>query len=554
MRIFNLRGTTLVFCVALFLFLISPVIPIVYQAFLDKPIYDATGTLGLGNFSRLLQDGAFLEATENTFYFAALSTVISLALGLVLSLLFERVNLPLRKTLRLLFLAPIFISPLILSFAWSMLYGPGGYVSLFMRANLGFGLPNLYSIEGMSLIAGLSQAPISYLFFAAAAANIPNDLERSARISGAGPLRTIATIVIPLLKPAILSCAVLNFMLVVDLLAVPLIIGEPARIQVLATYLYTKGLIAAQVDYGIVAAAAVFMIIVVQLLVWVQTRWIGDTRRYVTVGGRSGRSTRAKLGATGWVITGVIGLFVLVTSIVPTAFLILRSFTSLLSPLLPIADVLTLANYDVIFSREQYVRSIWNTLIIAFVGGFGALILTFVAAVFAYRTLPFARTLIEQVSVIPRAVPGLVVGLGFFYAVMLMPGGDWLRQTIIILMIAFTIRYFPTGFGALTPAFLQIGSDLDRAVRVSGGSRWAAVRDVTLPLTKTALVGAFMLYFIHFFKEYSAASFLFSPGTEVIGTTMLQLNLVGHLGSLAALAVIQLVITVPLAVFIYSRG
>ena len=554
MALLNIRYVTIAFCAALFLFLISPVIPIVYQAFLDKPLYDATGTLGLGNFSRLLQDADFLSATENTFYFAALSTVISMVLGLSLSLIFERLNIPLRKTLRLLFLAPIFISPLILSFAWSMLYGPGGYAALFMRANFGFGLPNLYSLTGMSLIAGISQAPISYLFFAAAAANIPDDFERSARTSGAGPLTTIWTIVIPLLKPAILSCAVLNFMLVVDLLAVPLIIGEPARIQVLATYLYTKGLISAQVDYGIVAAAAVFMIIIVQLLVWLQTRWIGDTRRYVTVGGRAAKTTRIRIGAVGWVLTLVIGVFVLITSIIPTGFLVLRSFTSLLSPLLPIRDVLTLGNYEVIFAREQYVRSIYNTMIIASFGGLAALVLTFIAAVFAYRTFPLARTVIEQVSVIPRAVPGLVVGLGFFYAVILMPGGDVLRQTIIILIIAFTIRYFPTGFGSLTPAFLQIGGDLDRAVRVSGGTRWAAVRDVTLPLTKHALLGAFMLYFVQFFKEYSAASFLFSPGTEVIGTTMLQLNLVGHLGSLAALAVIQLAITVPLAAFIYSRG
>ena len=554
MAFLNIRFATAAFCVALFLFLISPVIPIVYQAFLDKPIYDASAAFGLGNFGRLLSDRDFLVATENTFYFAGLSSVISIVLGLSLSLIFERLNIPLRKTLRLVFLAPIFISPLILSFAWSMLYGPGGYFSLFLRANFGFGLPNLYSLGGMSLIAGISQAPISYLFFAAAAANIPHDFERAARTAGAGPLTTIRTVVIPLLKPAILSCAVLNFMLVVDLLAVPLIIGEPARIQVLATYLYTKGLISAQVDYGIVAAAAVFMIIIVQLMVWMQTRWLGDTRRYVTVGGRAAKTDRVSIGSRGWMLTGIIGLFVVMTSIVPTAFLVLRSFSSLLSPLLPISDVLTLENYGVIFGREQYVRSIYNTMIIASVGGFAALVLTFVAAVFAYRTLPFARTLIEQVAVIPRAVPGLVVGLGFFYAVILMPGGDVLRQTIIILMIAFTIRYFPTGFNAMTPAFLQIGGDLDRAVRVSGGSRWAAVRDVTLPLTKSALVGAFMLYFVQFFKEYSAASFLFSPGTEVIGTTMLQLNLVGHLGSLAALAVIQLAITVPLAVVIYSRG
>lgn len=550
----SLGIVTTAFCLFLFLFLLLPVFPILLQSVLDRPLYDGIGALTSKNFSDLFVDAEFLDATINTFYFAMLSSLISIMLGLSFSLIFERINVPFRKTLRLLFLAPIFISPLILSFAWSMLYGPGGYFSLFIRTQLGITLPSLYSIGGMSLIAGVANAPVSYLFLAAAAANIPEDFERSARTAGAGPLRVIATVVIPLLKPAILSCIVLNFMLVVDLLAVPLIIGEPARIQVFATYLYAKGLMSGSVNYGLVAAAAVIVILIVQLLVWMQLRWIGDTRRYITVGGRTRRSARADIGYVGWAVSLTICLFVLLTSIIPTGFLVLRSFTTLLSPLMPIQNVLTLENYAIIFSREQYLRSIWNTVVISVGGGFGALVLTFVTAVFAYRTTAWARTFIEQTAIIPRAVPGLVVGIGFFYAVMLFPGGEFLRTTILILILAFTIRYFPTGFGALTPSFLQIGEDLDKAVRVSGGGRLAAVRDITLPLTKVALAGSFMIYFVSFFKEYSAASFLFSPGTEVIGTTMLQLNYVGHLGSLAALACIQLAITVPVAAVLYSRG
>lgn len=548
------RSMSLAYCLGLFVLLLSPVIPVVYQAFLDRPLYDSTASLTLGNFTNLFHDQQFATATVNTLWFGLAATVISMTTGLCLALVFERINLPFRRTLRLLFLAPIFISPLILSFAWSMLYGPGGYVSLLMRTQLHVTLPNLYSIAGMSLIAGISQAPVSYLFFAAAAGNIPDVFERSARAAGAGPLRSIFTIVIPLLKPALLHCGLLNFMMAVDLLAVPLIIGEPARIQVLATYLYTKGLLSAQVDYGVVAAAAICMIAIVQFFVWLQGRWVGDSRRYATIGSKSSKITRTNLGMTGITLSAIIAIFVLLTTVIPTLFLALRSFSSLLSPLLPIADVLTLQNYNIVLGREQYVRSISNTFIIASVGGVAALALTFVSAVVAYRTAPSARWLIEQMSVIPRAVPGLVIGLGFFYAVMFLPGGEYIRQTVIVLIIAFSIRYFPTGFGALAPAFQQISTEMERAVRVSGGSWFRSIRDVTLPLTKVAMIGAFMLYFVQFFKEYSSAAFLFGPGTEVIGTTMLQLNLVGDLGALAALAVIQLLITVPLATLLYARG
>jgi iron(III) transport system permease protein len=547
------RAPAIAFCGGLAVLFLAPIGPIVYQAFIDKPLYDRSATLTLGNFARLFADPDFTGALVNTAWFAVPATLLSVLLGGAFSLLIERVDLPFRKTLRVLFLSPLFISPLIMAFAWSMLYGPGGYVAAFLRVTFGFGLPNLNSMGGMILIAGVVQSPISYLFFAAAAANIPDSFERSARCSGAGPWMTLWSIVLPLLRPAIMYCVLLNFMLVVDLLAVPLIIGEPARVLVLSTFLYTKGAISARMDYGLIAAAGVLMIAIVQLFIWAQARWVGDSRRYVTVGGKGGQRTLADLGAAGYLVSFGILVFVALASIVPTVFLVLRSFTGVLTPLIPIADVLTLENYGAILQYEQYVRSIGNSLLIATLGGIAAVALTFLACVFAYRTSPAARTAIEQLSFVPRAVPGVVVGLGFFYGMILMPGGEFLRNGLIILVVAFSIRHFPTGFGALSPAFRQVGEELDRAARVSGAGRWTALRDITLPLTKSALVACFMLYFINFLKEYSSAAFLFGPGSEVIGTTMLQLNFSGYLGTLAALAVIELVIIVPAALLVY-RG
>jgi iron(III) transport system permease protein len=65
-------------------------------------------------------------------------------------------------------------------------------------------------------------------------------------------------------------------------------------------------------------------------------------------------------------------------------------------------------------------------------------------------------------------------------------------------------------------------------------------------------LSCYLLYFVQFFKEYAAASFLFSPDTAVIGTTMLQLNVMGNYGPVAALSAITLALTLPVAIFIYS--
>ena len=538
--------------IGLFALLVSPMLPLLYQAFIDRPLYETGKVFTTANFSHLFGDPRFHAALSNTFWFASIGTLISTAVGFGAALVLERLELPFRRTLKVLFLSPIFISALILAFGWSMLYGPSGYAALFLRANFGFGLPNLNSLGGMSLLAGVAAAPVSYLFFAAAMGNISPTLEDAARAAGASPLRTTLSIILPLLRPSLLYCLLLNFVLKIDQLAVPLLVGEPARIQVLATYLYQNG-IAAKTDYGLVSATAVSMLVLVQVFIVAQKYMLGDVRRYTTIGGRSTRRGRIHIGAMGWAVSLVFMVYALLTTVIPGGFLILRSFCSFMSPLIPIRSVLTLANFQLVLGYDAYVRSIVNTLIVSSVGGLGALILTFAGSVVAYRSSPTLRRVVEQTAFIPRAIPGIVVGIGIFYAAIILPGGGYLRGSLAILMIAFTIRYFPTGFATLGPPFLQLGEDLERAVRVAGGGELRSYMAVTLPLLRPALVGCFLLYFVQFFKEYAAASFLFGPETAVIGTTMLQLDLMGNLGPVAALSVITLVLTLPIAIFVYAR-
>ncbi len=540
------------FAMLLLALLISPILPLIYQAFIDRPLYESDPEVTFDNFRHLLKDPNFLAACINTLWFSVIGTLISTFVGFVAALMLERLDLPFRRTLKILFLSPIFISALILAFAWSMLYGPSGYAALLVKTSLGFSLPNLNSLGGMSLLAGVSAAPVSYLFFSAAMRNIPPMLEDAARAAGASPLRAMFDIVLPQMRPSMIYCLLLNFVLKVDQLAVPLIVGEPARIKVLATYLYEKAL-STKADYGLVSATAMIMLVMIQLFIWMQKYALGDVRRYTTVGGRNTQRALTPLGYTGWVLAGLLFFYTLLTTGIPSVFLVVRSFCSFMSPLVPIDKVLTLENFRLVFGYEAYVRSIVNTIVVATVGGLGAVVLTFASGVVAYRSPLVLRRVIEQTAFIPRAIPGMLVGIGIFYAAIILPGGGYLRGSLAILMIAFTIRYFPSGFAVLTPSFLQIGEDMERAVRVAGGREMRAIRDVTIPLLRTALVGCFLLYFVQFFKEYAAASFLFGPDTAVVGTTMLQLDMMGNFGPVAALSVIVMVLTLPVAVIVYAK-
>ena len=540
------------FALLLLMLLISPMLPIAYQAFIDRPLYREGAVGTLGNFTRLFADPAFRSATVNTIWFSIYGTAVSTVTGFVAALLLERFDLPARRTLKVLFLSPVFVSALILALSWSMLYGSAGFAALALRSLTGLGLPPLNTLGGMAFLSGISAAPVSYLLFATAISNVPPALEQAARTAGASPLRALWTILVPLIRPSLLYCVMLNFVLNIDQLAVPLIIGTPARIQVLSTYLYDNG-IAAQSDYGLVSAAAIVMLIMIQLFVFGQRFLLGDLRRYTTVGGRNVNTGRINIGRWGWIFSGLILAYIVFTTLVPLSFLVLRSFTSFLSPLIPIRSVLTLDNYALVLGYDAYVKSITNTLIVSSVGGLIATALTFVGGVVAHRSPPSVRRFVEVAAFIPRAIPGIVVGIGIFYAAVILPGGGYLNGTLAILMIAFTIRYYPTGFALLSPTVMQIDQDMERAMRTTGAREWRAVWSVLLPLLRPAMVGCFLLYFISFFKEYAAASFLFGPNTAVVGTTMLQLDLMGNVGPVAALSVVTLVLTLPIAIIVYAR-
>ena len=117
------------------------------------------------------------------------------------------------------------------------------------------------------------------------------------------------------------------------------------------------------------------MLVMIQIVIMAQKRILGDVRRYTTIGGRSTRRGRTTVGGSGWVLSSVFLLYALLTTVIPCGFLILRSFCSFMSPLIPISKVLTLANFKLVLGYEAYVQSILNTLIVSSVGGLGAAIL-----------------------------------------------------------------------------------------------------------------------------------------------------------------------------------
>jgi iron(III) transport system permease protein len=532
---------------------LAPVVPTLWQSIVDRPLYEDGGVLTLDGYRSLFTDSGFGEVILNTFIFATLTTILSVMIAVPMAVVVIRTRLPGGRLIALAMQWPFFISSLILGFGWILMYGPAGFISVQFQQIFG-GVPwNLYSIPGMAVTEAVALAPIAYVFCANALRQSDASLESAAQVCGAGPVRILFQVIVPMLRPPVVYSSILIFSMSVETLSVPLLYGQPVGISVFSTFLYKNGLQSVDPDYTVLGAASVVILLITISLVALQAKLLKDAARFVSVRGKATRPRKLELGWVKWVSVAFIGFYVVFGALIPILGLVFRSFTLIFTPLRNPFDFLTMGNYETVFQFESYRQSIFNSLIVAGVGSVLVSSLAVMAVMVARRSnFRFGR-LVEYLALIPQSVPGIIIGLGFFWAFAFAPfgSGALLQGTLAALIIAFGLRALPSAFGSLAPAIMQIGAELDNAARVSGADWVMTFFRVLRVLITPAFAGALVLTFVIMLKEYSPAVFLSSADSNILGTTMLELWAQGRTGSVAALATIQIVIT---ATFVALAG
>ncbi|MFJ9899933.1 ABC transporter permease [Streptomyces sp. NPDC091280] len=531
--------------IVLALLVLAPVVPTLYQSLLDRPLYEAGGVLGFDNYVKLFTEAGFGRVALNTALFALLTTVFTLIIAIPMAVAVVRTRMPGGRLLAAAMQWPFFISSLILGFGWITMYGPAGFVSVKVADVLG-GVPwNLYSIPGMALTEAVALAPIAYTFCAGALRQSDASLESAAQVCGAGPLRIVFQVILPMLRPPIVYSSILVVSISVETLSVPLLYGQPTNIQVFSTFLYRNGLQSINPDYGVLGAASAIILFVTVGLVAVQAKLLKDAQRFVSVRGKATRPRRLDLGPLKWISLSAIVFYVVMGALVPIGGLVFRSFTLVFTPLQSPFRTLTTVNYERIFSYTAYVDSIVNSLIVAGVGAVLVSVLGLLAVMVARRSTFRFRRAAEYLALAPQAMPGIIVGIGLFWAFAYAPFGigNLLQGTLWAIVIGFGLRALPSGFGSLAPSVMQIGQELDNAARVSGADWIKTFTMILAKLLTPAFAGALVLTFVTMLKEYSPAVFLGSADSKIIGTTMLELWVQGNTGSVAALATLQIAVT-----------
>jgi len=521
---------------------LAPLGILVYQAFLDAPFFQPSARLSLDAFRFVFADPDFHRALRVTVLVAVGMTAIAVPLGSALALLVVRTDLPGRRLVEPWLLVPMLVSPVVLAFGYVVAVGPVGFVSIPVKAVLGTLPWDVYSLPSLVVVAGLTHAPHVYLYAGSALRAVGSDLEEAARVSGAGPLRVALTVSLPLVWPSILYGGVLVFFLGFELFGLPLILGDPAGLVVLSTYLYKLTNKLGVPSYQLMAVVAVVIVGIALPLVWLQRRLLGVASRFVTVAGKGQRQEPLRLGGWRWPALAGVLAFLAVAVVVPLAGVFLRSVVTSWGEGISLGQVLTLDNFRDLLEYPNLVRGIVNTFVIGVVGGAAAVAVYAAVGLAGHRWRSGWARWLDYLVMVPRGMPGLVAGLAFLWVFLFVKPLSPIRSTLVAVWLAYSVVWFAYGMRFISAALLQVSPELEEAALVSGASRGEVLRHVTLPLIRFGLLGSWLLVFLTFVREYSTGVYLLGPGTEVIGSLIVSMWATGAVDTVAALSVVNVLL------------
>ena len=525
---------------------VYPVLTLLLGALTDtNPVVDGLSLshLSIAHFLTVAANPNVAEALFNTLLACGGGTAIAVAIGLLFSWIVVRTNTPFKGFIAAASILPLFAPPLVAGVAWSILGSPktGLINTVFKWAGLDWHV-DFYSLSGLIFVFGIYYAPYVYMFTASALRNMDPSLEEAAEISGASAFSTLFTVTFPLIMPAIVSGMLLSFIVMLGIYGVPAVLGAPANINVLTTYIFKLTNWSPPL-YNTAAAVAIILMLVTGVLVLLQQKVLSG-RSYTTVAGKSFRPRSLDLGPWRWLTFALGALYLLVVVVLPMLaltvaafrkFMFIRDVNALFDP-----RAYSLIHFNAIFDNPLTIRSIYNAievgLITAVVGG----ALAFAIGYTIHRTRLPGRGAIDLISTVPVAIPGLVVGVAYLWAWIGIPGG--LYGTIWILALAFIARFMPDTVKALSTSFMQIHRELEEAAWVCGKGTLATIASIVLPLARPGVIASMTLLFVLSIRELGSSLFLYTSDTMVMSVLLLDYYEGGNIGKTAAFSLVQTVL------------
>lgn len=539
-------GLPLLAMVAMGVLVVVPVAFVVLQAVFPGAA-QADWAQPLSHWKQLWQDTAVGHLLGNTVWLGVSVVAGSLLLGVPLGLLRGLCKLPGAALWDLCFLVPFMVPPYIAAMGWILLLQPAGY----MQQSTGMHAAELlFSVPGVVLVMVLNLFPVVYFAVSRAAAAAGGRMAVVARVCGAGPWQALWRITLPLALPAIAASALLVFAMTIEEYGTPAVLASNVGFFVLVT-----GIEQRLSDWPIdLPGASLLSVMLMALAVaaYVLQRRLLAGRAYESTDGKPQTSTPVALGHWQWPVLLVFAGAGVCATVLPLLSIAATAFTGTLSGGLALENW-TLRHFDSVFTGGSAAMQALGTSFSLALGV--ALLVGVLGAAVAYCTVRLrtrAALLLDAVSVLPNAMPGIVVAVGMILAW----NQPWLPatpyNTWLILLMAYACLLLPYPIRYANAALQQVSVNLESAARVHGANLWHILLRIVAPLLAPSVAAAMLLVFAIASRELVASLLLAPTGMQTVSVYVWRQFEQGSVGEGMAMSLVAIAVTAALVLLAHQ--
>ena len=479
------------------------------------------------NFVEYAKTPALLGSLWNSLWVSCVVTLLVVPLTFTFAYALTRSCMPFKALFRGITLIPL-LAPSLLS-AISLIYWFGNQ-GLLKDWLLALGFQQIYGAPGIVLAECLAVFPHTLMILVTALSLSDARLYEAADAMGTTVLRKFFTITLPGAKYGLISAALVTFTLVMTDFGIPKVIG--GNFNVLATDVFK--LVIGQQDFSKGAVVAILLLAPAVLTFGVDN--FVSRRQTAMLTARAVPYAPKPSPA----YDRLMMLYCSAIAALMLAMLGMAIFASF-ATFWPYNLTPSWRHYRMGLLDAEVGSAFFNSLTMAAGTALFGTLLVFVGAYLLEKTkgVEKLRTLVRLLAVLPMAVPGLVLGLGyiFFFNEPANPLG-FLYHSLTLLTLCTIVHFYTTGHLTAVTALKALDGEFEAVSASLKVPFYKTFWRVTLPVCAPALIDMARYFFINAMTTISAVVFLYSPETKVASIAILNLDEAGEMGAAAAMAVL----------------
>jgi iron(III) transport system permease protein len=480
------------------------------------------GFAGLDNFRRYAETPALSTSITHSLTIALISTLICITLAFVFAYGLTRTCMRGRAIFRTIAQIPILAPSLLPAISLVYMFGNQGYAKGLLLGH------SIYGPIGIVMGSAFWTFPHALLILTTALSTADARLYEAAETLKASPWRIFWTVTLPGARYGLISAVFVVFVLVITDFGVPKVIGGP--FNVLATDIYKQ--VIGQQNFQMGAVVGLVLLFPAALAFLVDR--VVQRRQMALLSARAVPFVPQPQPLRD-------GLFLVVCGLIAAVILIVigTAFFASLATFWPYNLTPSFKNYQFDLMDGGGWASYWNSLEMASLTAVFGTAVIFLGAYLVEKSRGFTlmRNLVQLLALMPLAVPGLVLGLGYIFFFNA-PGNplNFLYGSMAILVICTIAHFYSVAHLTAVTVLKQIDSEFEAVSASLRVPMWRTFLGVTLPVCLPAVLDVAIYLFVNAMTTVSAVVFLYSPRTTLAAIAVLNMDDAGDIAPAAAMA------------------